>query len=106
MKKLYEEHGIPDNTYLEYEEPPEFSVIYDDNGINYPFNCPFGVDPRQLRLWGEATYWTALEAALLLAGVAPDDTELYAVSQRSDGYAIWENGKCTKDGGLLGHIKH
>jgi len=24
---------------------------------------------------------------------------------QSDGYAIWENGKCTKDGGLLGRIK-
>ena len=33
---------------------------------------------------------------------------LALISQRDedeDGYAIWENGKCTKDGGL-GHIKH
>ncbi len=30
---------------------------------------------------------------------------LTLISQ-NDGYAIWENGKCTKDGGLLSHIKH
>ncbi len=81
--KDYEKNGIPDNAWLEYDEPPDFAVIFDDNEVDDPFDCPFGLAPGDLRLWVEADYWTALEAALLLAGVAPDDTELYAVGQVS-----------------------
>lgn len=83
--KDYEKYGIPDNAWLDYNEPPDFAIIYEDNGIDDPFNTPFefSLVPGDIRLWGCINYWTALEAALLIAGVSPDDTELYAVSQQS-----------------------
>ena len=41
------------------------------------------VDIHTIRLWGQAEFWTPLEAALLLAGIPPDDEDLYAVSLKS-----------------------
>jgi hypothetical protein len=83
MVKLYEVYGIPENAWLEYNEPPDYAVIYEDNGNDDPFDQPYGLIPWNLRLWGGADYWTPLEAALLLAGVSPDDDQLYAVSQQT-----------------------
>lgn len=81
MAKPYEIHGIPDNAWLEYDEPPEYAVIYEDNGVDDPFYSPHGLIPGEERLWGKAEYWTPLEAALLMVGVSPDDEQLYAVSR-------------------------
>jgi len=81
MAKLYEVHGIPDS-WLEYDEPPDYALVYDRDDERGTFNNPHGFWPSEVRLWALAEYWTATEAALLLAGVSPDDPELYAVSRQ------------------------
>ncbi len=83
MKKPYEIYGIPSECWLEYEEPPDYAIVIEDNEVDDPFYTPFRLAPGDMRLWGKAAYWTALEASLLLGGVSPDDTELYAVGQIS-----------------------
>lgn len=80
MAKPYEIHGIPENAWLEFDEPPYYAVIYETK-VKDTFDRPHGLMPGDLRLWGQADYWTPLEAALLLAGVSPDDYELYAVEK-------------------------
>lgn len=80
MAKPYEIHGIPENVWLEFDEPPDYAVIYERKDKD-TFDSPYGLVPGDIRLWGQAEYWTALEAALLLVGVSPDDYELYAVEK-------------------------
>lgn len=80
MAKPYEIHGIPDNTSLEFDEPPDYAVIYERKDKD-TFDRAYGLMPGDIRLWGQAEYWTVLEAALLLVGISPDDYELYAVEK-------------------------
>jgi hypothetical protein len=80
MAKPYEIHGIPDNTSLEFDEPPDYAVIYERKDKD-TFDGAYGLVPGDIRLWGQAEYWTVLEAALLLVGISPDDYELYAVEK-------------------------
>ena len=98
MKKSYEIYGIPDVIWLEYFEPPDFAIIFEEKrDVDEVFYNPFGLAPGDLRLWGALTYWTTLEAALLLSGASLDDPELYAVGQLNvedegfgDKYFTWK----------------
>lgn len=78
-EKFYETYGIPENYFPEYDLPPEHAkvILLDESDKSFPNNK---LSPHSIRLWGKATYWTALEASLLLAGIDPNDDELYAVS--------------------------
>ena len=81
-EKLYEIYGIPENSFLEYMPPPDYVLIIESNELEEGqafFNHK--LCPHSIRLWGQASYWTQLEAALLLAGIDPNDDELYAVSK-------------------------
>lgn len=80
MAKPYEIHGIPENAWLEFEEPPDYAVIYERKDED-TFDRPYGLMPSDVRLWGQAEYWTTIEAALLMVGLSPDDYELYAVEK-------------------------
>lgn len=81
MAKPYEIHGIPENAWLEFDEPPDYAVIYETKEGHGTFDEPYGLISGEVRLWGQADYWTALEAALLLVGISPDDYQLYAVEK-------------------------
>lgn len=80
MAKPYELHGIP-NPFLNDRGPPEYAIIRDEDLESGTFLNPYSLAPGDLRLWGNVSYWTALEAALLLEGISPDDDELYAAKR-------------------------
>jgi hypothetical protein len=81
-EKLYELYGIPANPFPEYDPIPgyAFTIELGEEDENFFSHKLF---PHAIRLWGQATYWTALEASLLIAGIDPNDDELYAVSSES-----------------------
>lgn len=70
MAKPYEIYGIPEKPWLGCDEPPEYAEPFESEGENDSFDAS-GIYHTQVRLWGNAEYWTPLEAAILLAGVAP-----------------------------------
>lgn len=80
MAKPYETLGIPENIFLGYDDPPSFAVIYRDDEESLGEK---GLLPYEVRLWGQAEYWTALEAALLVCEMNPNDVDLYAVRQET-----------------------
>lgn len=79
MEKPYELFGIPADIFLEHGDLPDYATIFEFNGTDYPFDQPNALAPGDVRLWGHADYWTALEAAFLIAEILPNDPELYAV---------------------------
>ena len=91
MAKPYEIHGIPENIWLEFDEPPDYAVIYDDDDEDEDVDDEdqdvgtsiYEMYPKDVWCWGQAERWTALEAALLIAGVLPDNLDLYAVNRRA-----------------------
>lgn len=85
--KNYERYGIPDNLYLDNEFMiPDYSFVYiiDDESSLDTGSAVLNNSNRAL--WGAAEYWTVLEASLLVAGLNPNDVNLYAIGE-----------KCTRD---------
>lgn len=86
MAKPYEVYGIPETLYLEYDRPPEYATIYPVNDRPWDSN---ELKSWQVGLWGRAEYWTALEAALLITEICPDDPDIYSVTEeisQNEGY--------------------
>ncbi|SFN15630.1 hypothetical protein [Nitrosomonas communis] len=85
--KDYEKYGIPDDLYLNNEFMiPEYSfihIIHDESSLD---TGSAALNNWDRALWGAAEYWTVLEASLLMAGLNPDNANLYAVGE-----------KCTRD---------
>lgn len=79
MAKLYEVYGIPENPYPKFDLIPESVSVLVDYDEKTSTESSHKLCYHSIRLWGQATYWTALEAALLLAGIDPNDGELYGV---------------------------
>ena len=82
MEKLYEKYGIPSVwKYNINYALPDYVTVIDFFSDEMLIECGEAqVDVHTIRLWGQAEFWTPLEAALLLAGIPPDDEDLYAVS--------------------------
>jgi len=79
MREPYEIYGIPDNFQHNDTDLPDYAIIDRDFNAGDVFYDSSGLNCGDVRLWGQADSWTALEAALLLAGVAPDHYDLYGV---------------------------
>jgi len=75
----YTRYGIPDHFEGKYSDIPIYAIKIGGHETGDLLDDPSGLCISQVRLWGQVDSWTALEAALLLAGVAPDDPELYGV---------------------------
>ncbi len=74
------------NFYLSEITIPDYSFLYlidDETSLDTGSAV---LDNSNRGLWGAAEYWTVLEASLLMAGLNPNDDNLYAVGE-----------KCTRD---------
>lgn len=78
-EKPYEIFGVPEKPYFIDETPPSYASVLELNDENRPNFCETDRLKYKKKLWGKASYWTAIEAALLLSGIDPSDEDLYLV---------------------------
>lgn len=85
METLYQVYGIPDDLDLDVSNINKYDYV-----IFYPIMDgeiildgigSAELDSKDYLLWGAVEYWTELEASLLLAGLNPNNQNLYAVGE-------------------------
>jgi|GEM_PF-6685424 len=84
--KDYEKYGIPDDLFLDYRNIKkylEYTIlieINDENDFEISADSSAVLEDSSLALWFAAEYWTTLEASLLIAGLNPLHSNLYAIA--------------------------
>ena len=94
LDKLLKQRGLDDSPIVTGRmEPQHWARIKWNNDI-------------QVILWYPEEYESDRAERLTDIERLKKSASYLGLVSQSNGYAIWENGQCTKDGGLLSHIKH